>query len=196
MDVSRSIEPRSDQLNFDDLIAGPVVVSIIGVKAGSTEQPVEIHTNEYQGRPYKPSKSMRRVLVYAWGAEADAWVGRSLGLYGDASVRFGGQEVGGIKIGHMSHIDKPLDIPLTASRGKRANHHVDPLQVAKPVDRVSAAISAFGSIGKTADDMAQIVGKPVSDWTAADLDGLVSAFQSLQSGTMTVADTLFGGEVA
>jgi len=195
MDVSRSIEPRSDQLNFDDLIAGPVVVSIVGVKAGSAERPVEIHTNEYQGRPYKPSKSMRRVLVYAWGAEADAWVGRSLGLYGDASVRFGGEEGGGIKIGHVSHMDKRLGIPPTASRGKRANPHVDPLQVSKPIDRVSAAISAFEAIGKTADDMAQIVGKPVSDWTPADLDGLVEAFKALQAGTLTATE-LIGGEEA
>jgi hypothetical protein len=63
-----------------------------------------------------------------------------------------------------------------------------------PIDRVSAAISAFESIGKTADDMAQIVGKPVSDWTDADLETLASAFQSLQAGTMTVAEMLGGGE--
>lgn len=40
------------------------------------------------------------------------------------------------------------------------------------------------------EQLAGFVGKPENEWTAADLDGLVAAFQSLQAGTMSVAEML------
>jgi hypothetical protein len=40
---------------------------------------------------------------------------------------FGGKAVGGIEIEAMSHIDKPLSIALTVTRGKRAPYVVQPL---------------------------------------------------------------------
>jgi len=48
-------------------------------------------------------------------------------LFGDPTVKFGGQVVGGIKISHLSHIDKRLTLSLTASKGKRAPFTVEPL---------------------------------------------------------------------
>lgn len=133
MDITETTAPKSDQQNFDDYVAGPKTVTITAVKAGSAEQPVEIHLGEFPGRPYKPSKSMRRVLVAAWGAEAAAYVGRRLTLYGDPSVKFGGIEVGGIKISHLSDIDGPLTLALTVKRGARAPFVVHPLTPAEPV---------------------------------------------------------------
>lgn len=127
MDITETTAPKSDQQNFDDYVGGPKTVTITAVKSGSAEQPVEIHLDEFPGRPYKPSKSMRRVLVAAWGAEATAYVGRRLTLYGDPSVKFGGIEVGGIKISHLSDIDKPLTLALTVTRAKRAPFVVQPL---------------------------------------------------------------------
>jgi hypothetical protein len=139
MDIAQTTEPRSDQQNFDDYALGPKVVTISEVKAGSSEQPVEIHLEEFPGRPYKPSKSMRRVLIAAWGAEASAYTGRRMRLYGDPEVRFGGAVVGGIKIGALSHIDKRLSISLTVTKGRRAPHVVEPLIETGPtVDDVAA----------------------------------------------------------
>ena len=63
MDMSETIQPRSDQMNFDDVAAVPATVTITAVTRGSAEQPVNIQTAEYPNRPWKPSKSMRRVLV-------------------------------------------------------------------------------------------------------------------------------------
>lgn len=150
MDISGSLAPRSDQQNFDDYLAGPKTATVSEVKAGTTEQPVEVHLVEFPGRPYKPSKSMRRVLVAAWGAEASAYVGRRITLVGDPTVKFGGQVVGGIKIAALSHIDKPLSINLTVTRGKRAPHVVQPLPDA-PVDpeKVTAAINAIRAAADT-----------------------------------------------
>lgn len=128
MDISTTIAPKSDQLNADDLIGGPVTVTITGVSRGDSDQPVNIATAEFgDGRPFKPCKSMRRVLVAAWGADASTYTGRRMTLYREASVRFGGQEVGGIRISHMSHIDHKLTLALTMTRGKRAPFIVEPL---------------------------------------------------------------------
>ncbi len=67
MDLTRSIEPNSSQVNADDLIASDRTVTITGVEEGSAEQPVFVHLQEIPDRTWRPSKSMRRVLVAAWG---------------------------------------------------------------------------------------------------------------------------------
>lgn len=128
LDLSKTIEPKSDQQNYDDYIAGPKTVTVSEVRKGSSEQPVEIHLVEFPGRPYKPSKSMRRVLVRAWGANPEPYKGRKLRLYGDPTVKFGGQEVGGIKISHLSHISEPVTVSLTVTRSKREPFTVLPLE--------------------------------------------------------------------
>jgi len=141
MDLTQTTAPRSDQQNYDDVATAPRTVTVAEVKPGSSEQPVEIHLVEFPGRPYKPSKSMRRVLVAAWGADSTVYAGRRLTIYGDPTVKFGGQATGGIKISHLSHIDAPVTVSLTVTRGKRAPHVVEPLiapspaQVAKSKDQ-------------------------------------------------------------
>ena len=130
MDLSDSIAPRSDQWNADDLIAGPVTVTIADAKPGAAEQPVDILLVETPKRAYRPSKSMRRVIVAAWGKQSTVYAGRSLTLYRNPDITFGGEKVGGIEISHMSHIDKPLTLALTRSRGKRTPFTVQPLREA------------------------------------------------------------------
>lgn len=120
-----TIVPKSDQLNADDLIAGPMTVKITGVKRGDSEQPVIVALDGQ--RPYKPCKSMRRVLISAWGDDGSKWVGRSLTLYNDPDVKFGGVKVGGIRISHMSDIPSDLVMSLTATRGKRSEYKVTKL---------------------------------------------------------------------
>lgn len=148
MDLSATIIPKSDQLNAEDLLTGPITVTVESVSRGNAEQPVDIHLVETPGRCYRPSKTMRRVLVKAWGKESDAYPGRRLTLYRDPDVKFGGQKVGGIKISHLSHIDKAFSLALTETRGKRALHTVEPLTDAPP------AKPARKSSGPSADDIA------------------------------------------
>lgn len=137
MDLTETIAPRSDQINAEDLLTGPRTFTIHSVSAGNAEQPVNVHLVEIPGRPYKPSKTMRRVLVSVWGKESDVYAGRSLTLYRDPDVRFGKDAVGGIKISHMSHMDKPWKGALTSTRGKKAVHTVEPLKVAAPSVQLS-----------------------------------------------------------
>lgn len=128
LDISRTLEARSDQVNADDLLAGPRTITITDITKGTPEQPVNIVTQEYgPGKVYKPSKSMRRVLATCWGTDAAQWIGRKLTIYRDPDITFGREKVGGIRISHLSHIDQRIDVPLTVSRGKRANFTVQPL---------------------------------------------------------------------
>ena len=132
MDMTEFIAPNSAQLNADDLLTGPMTVTITEVTQGNAEQPVNVNTVETPGRPYKPSKSMRRVMVAAWGKDASAYAGRRLTLYCNPEIKFGGAKVGGIEISHMSDIDGDLKVSLTATRGKKRLHTVKPLAVQSP----------------------------------------------------------------
>lgn len=126
LDMTESIAPKSDQMNSDDLLSGPRTFTIAEVReASSDEQPVDVVLAEFpKGRPFKPSKSMRRVMVQAWGVDASAYVGKRLTLFRDPTVKWGGQDVGGIRISAMSHIDKPMVLALTVTRGKKAAYKV------------------------------------------------------------------------
>jgi hypothetical protein len=140
-DMSSVIVPKSDQINAEDFLAGPRTFTIEGVAISpGTEQPVSIKLVGEQ-RVFRPCKSMSRVLVGGWGPDASAYVGRSLTLYRDPKVKWGGLEVGGIRISHMSHIERDMVLSLTATKGKRAPHQVKVLQGA-PVQQQTARQSA------------------------------------------------------
>lgn len=129
MDLSATIIPKSDQINAEDLLTGPITVTVdhVVVKKGQ-DQPVDIHLIETPGRCYRPSKTMRRVLVKVWGNDSDKWPPSArMTLYRDPDVKWGGEKVGGVKISHLSHIDKPLTLVLTETKGKRVPHTVKPL---------------------------------------------------------------------
>jgi len=122
-----TIAPKSDQINADDLLAGPMTVRIENVKRGTEDQPVEIAIAGH--RPYRPCKSMRRVLIAAWGDQGKDWIGKSMTLYCDPSVKFGGVAVGGIRISHLSDIEQDMQLMLTTTRSKRAMYTVQRLTV-------------------------------------------------------------------
>lgn len=136
-DLSNTTIPKSDQLNADDLLVGPITVTITSVSRGSVEQPVIVRISG-DHLPYKPCKSMLRVLMEAWGKDGRAWVGRSLTLYNDRTIKFGSDTTGGIRISHLSHIEKPLILPLTMTKGKRKAYRVDPLKAPPTLEEVLA----------------------------------------------------------
>lgn len=127
-DLMKTVAPKSDQLNFDDFTDGESkTITITRVKVVETDQPIELHSVEYPGRPFKPGLTARRVLIGIWGKSAAGWEGRSLRLYGDPEVMFGKHKVGGIRISHASHIDGPKTLMLTVTRGKKAPVTIEPL---------------------------------------------------------------------
>lgn len=136
VDMAQFIAPKSDQINADDLIGGPLTIRVSHVSANESapEQPININFDGDEGKPFRPCKSMRRVMVHIWGADASKYVGRSMTLYRDPKVQFGGMQVGGIRISHMSDIppeklsDGRVQMALTATRAKRAPYAVLPLK--------------------------------------------------------------------
>ena len=118
--VSSAIQAKSDQLNFDDFGSHKRVIFITEVTVMNTEQPVSIFYTNHNGKPWKPSKGMLRLVCEAWGEESDNWIGKSIELCGDATVKWAGKEIGGIRISALSHIEKSgLTAFITMSRGKR-----------------------------------------------------------------------------
>ena len=130
-DVTEAIQPKSDQLNADDLIGSTLTSAIESVIVSQGDQPITIKLTGH-ARPWKPCKSMGRVLAMAWGKDSRVWVGRSVTLFCDPSVTWAGVSVGGIRVSHLSHIKHSIDMSLTASKGKRKPFKVDPLVIAEP----------------------------------------------------------------
>ncbi|MGV7119612.1 hypothetical protein [Sphingopyxis sp. 550A] len=129
-DMTPVIEAKSDQLNAADLVGGPITVTITRVDVrDAKEQPVSVHYQGDDGKPWKPCKSMCRVMVAAWGPDSKTYPGKMLTLYCDPTVKWAGMEIGGIRISHMSHIDGALLTAVTLSKGSRKPYRVEPLQV-------------------------------------------------------------------
>lgn len=143
MDILATIQADSTQINADDL-AQPITVTVTGVTAGTPDQPVNIMLAEFPDRAYRPCKSMRRVLVAAWGPDASAYIGRRITLFNDPTVKWGGAAVGGVRISHLSDIKQRLQIALTTTRGKRQPFVIEPLapmsdDIAEFDNRIAAA---------------------------------------------------------
>lgn len=164
MDLSETIIPKSEQVNAEDFLAGPATVTIAGVEKGTADQPVFIHLVEFPGRTYRPAKSMRRVLVACWGPEAGTYVGRRLTLFNDPTVKWAGQEVGGIRIAALSHIDEPKSINLTVTRGKRAPFVVQPIR-----DTIAPHLAALSGASTLEELQAA--------WAAASKAGVASSHE-------------------
>lgn len=129
IDLATTVEAKVDQLTADELLAGPRKILITKVTGNdSPEQPVSIHFEGDNGKPFKPCKTMRRVLMHMWGRDASQFVGRSLVLYRDDTVKFGGLQVGGVRISQASHIEREMNIPVTMKRGQKAPVKVKPIK--------------------------------------------------------------------
>jgi len=120
-DLSRTIDPNSDQLNADDLVAGSRIIRIRDIKlTDGRDRPMWIYFYGDKNKPYKPNITMRKLLIHAWGKNRPEWIGRSMELYNDPETKFGNQKVGGIKISRISHITKDIRVMLQTTRGKRS----------------------------------------------------------------------------
>ncbi|WP_380778009.1 hypothetical protein [Sphingomonas sp. R86520] len=132
MDMSSVIVAKSDQWNADDFAGGARTFTIedVSIKPG-TEQPVSIKLAG-SDKVFRPCKTVSRILVAAWGADANAYRGRSIELYTDPGVTWGGMKVGGTRVSRMSDIAAPLVIALQEKKGSRKMTTVQPLKVVAP----------------------------------------------------------------
>lgn len=162
-----TIEAKSDQLNADDLIGGPRTVKVTGVKVNTSEdQPVWIHFEGDNNKPFKPCKTVRRLLIQVWGDNADEYAGRSMTLYLDENVKYGGMAVGGIRVSHVSHIDGPRRFFLAETRGKKKQHTVQPLKVEKAQQMPAEPDQTDLNAALSALDAAESIDALISVWGA------------------------------
>lgn len=156
MDLSTTTAPKSNQLNADSFIAGPQTFRVARVAAsGNDQQPVAIYFEGTNEKPYLPSKGMRRVLVAAWGKDSANYIGRRMTLFREPTVSYGGIQVGGIQISHLSDIQQDLNLVLTINNKKRVPYRVLRLQddAPAPARRTPApAPAATSTAPPPADD--------------------------------------------
>lgn len=183
-DMRTAIEPKSDQINADDFVGGPATFRIKGVTiTPGTEQPVTI---DLEGsKPWRPCKIMSRLLVAAWGPDAKEYAGKSVTLYRDPKVKWGGLEVGGIRVSHLSHIEREMVVALTMTKGKRAPHTVKPIKAETvPLKAVTAAqpdAAAFDFDAFEAEVMAEVQ-------TAADAVSLAAWWDARKPDRLKARD--------
>lgn len=155
LDMSATIAAKSDQITADDLLGGPRTITINRVTGneGNAEQPVNCWFDGDEGRPFRPCKSMRRVMVKVWGADASQYVGRSMTIYRDPKVKWGGMEVGGIRVSHMTGIDQKVVMALTESKvGGKKPYTVLPLKVEQRADDAEVWAEKFiANVGRAPD---------------------------------------------
>ncbi|RYG88578.1 MAG: hypothetical protein EON59_04015 [Alphaproteobacteria bacterium] len=128
-DMLKVIEPKSDQINADDLLDRDMIITITGVQVRpGTEQPVSM-TFEGSQKVFRPCKTVSRIIVKAWGADTSVYAGRSIKLYRDPGVKWGGLAVGGIRVRAISHINEPLKLALAESKQNRKISVIEPLVI-------------------------------------------------------------------
>jgi len=186
LDISHTILTKSDQLNADDLIGNNMILNVTGVKllsSGGGDQPVVIDYDGGKGKPYKPCKSMRKVLAGLWGVDANQWVGRSMAVYNDPSVKWAGEEVGGIRICALSHIDKTKSVSMNESKHKKTTWIIEPLKVEQkqravwPDDKFNAQFDKMKiaiETGKSTVDSIVTFLQKTADLTQSQIDKLNS----------------------
>lgn len=192
LDILDTTLVKSDQLNADDLIPGPITVTVSKVSKGEGEQPISVHYEGDNGKPYKPGKTCRRILMGVWGRDASKYVGRSMTLYRDEKVQFGGLIVGGIRISHMSDIGENATLALMVTKGKKKAFTIKPLinrpqsakAAATPANRTAPASSV--SEGGTATDG----GLPGSGATTATTSDDVTAEERSIIGRINNCQTM------
>ena len=129
MDLTPFAEAKADRITADDLIGGPRTVKITAVSGAIEEGKKQaiINFEGDEGKPFKPCKTMVRAMMAIWGKYASEYVGRSLTLYRDPKVTFGALATGGVRISHMSHMDKDVVIIVATKKGKKGEIEVKPL---------------------------------------------------------------------
>ena len=174
-------EPRSDQWNADDFVQGPHTFTIAGVAKGKAEQKYDIALNG-SDRAWRPPITVLRILLAAWGDEASQWVGHGVTLYRDDSVRFGPNEVGGIRVSHLSHIEKPLTVLLGDKRGSRKKHVIQPLTTGTPTRSAAPVRDWLHELYLAGDDMAALaaLGQAASTAHAPEVAAIAARYNELK----------------
>lgn len=201
LDITDTLAPKSDQLDAVDLLGGERTFVIDRATVTVAEQPVNLYLKDFP-RPWRPGKNMRRVLAALWGPDAAKYIGRSVTLFCDTGVMFGGKEVGGTRIKALSDIgDKPRKVPILVSQGRTEVYVVQPITDGtdkapkepkqSPADVLVALYLAEYKVTK--QQLEAHVALPFDAWTPETLNALRSLGGEINRGEKSITD-VFGGD--
>ena len=182
LDVSKSLEAKSDQLNAADLTGRSIVVQILSVRnstgqADKEKQPYELVVSDV--KPWRPCLTSRRILADLWGTDGSKWVGHWIRLYNDETVRNPqGGEPGGIRM-DAADLDKPFTTkPIIVSRGKTQRFTIKTIQPPKP-PTLEDLLSARGLTVADLDAYREKAGKgPISSLTEEQIAKMTSIYRA------------------
>jgi len=120
--IREAAKPKSNQLNSVDLIGTKIIVKIIKVEVNlASEQKTKVFIEGLDGKkmqPMMPSKNMQRAMIEAWGDDENTYGGKYIELFSNPSVKWAGQEVGGVFISRLSHIKNAFTFIYRPSKGQ------------------------------------------------------------------------------
>lgn len=178
--LKEALAPNSDQLNADDLIGGAIDIVIRKVTvAASGQQRIAFYYHGDNDKPYKPCKSMGRLIMEIWGDEPAKYIGRGIRLYRDPEVKMKGVVVGGVRISHMTDINEERAIPITVKRGVKEPWTVKPLVMQKPQGQQDKSEAAKK---KAAEIIAEINGGGDVDAILQREAAVIERFRNAYSG--------------
>lgn len=175
-DMDAVTAAKSDQFNADDLIGGELAVTIEGVTIRpGTEQPITVHLDGYS-KVFRPCKTVARIMKAAWGNDSSVYKGRSMLLYCDPGVTWGGMKVGGIRVRAMSHISDPLVVALQEKKGSKKITTVRPMEaVRQPITDARDAIANAPDLDTLKRVWASKAMAPFRETLQSDLDARKAA---------------------
>lgn len=174
-DISHTLIAKSDQLNAVDIIGTEKLLTITSVDVKqSGEQPVVIHYEGENKRPWKPALTARRILAALWGSDSSKWIGHTVAVHCDPTVVYAGEEVGGIRPHAATGIDFERVIKLKERRGPKPKTftiqplrmettHAKPTRIEFSMETYTRAIEKIISESETHDEL-QTRFDRMSDW--------------------------------
>ena len=156
-DIVKFCEPKSDQLNAADLISCNKIIKIKKVRVTATgTQDCTIWFEGDNDKPWKPCKTMGRIMLERYGSDIQKWVGKYIELFRDPEVVYGGKKEGGIRIAAMSDIPSDFETVVRVARSSTKVVKIRKLTITAAVP-VNAALLSAGE---------EAAGKGVAAYTA------------------------------
>lgn len=125
------IQIKTDRLNYEHFLYGPrtFIIAKWGKRKEQGADKLCLVMDGEESTPFMPCQGMIKCLISedGWGDDLNSWIGKSITLFGDSSVKFGKQEIGGVRISHISGISKPYETKISERRGVRIDYEIKQL---------------------------------------------------------------------
>ena len=190
LDITDTLLAKSNQMNADDLVSGPTTVQVTNVSRAEGEQPIAVAVSGH--KPWMPCKTMRRLLAAAWGPDAGAWVGRWAVLYREPTVKWAGEEIGGIRVTALSDIKGPMTIKLAEKKGGKKLEYKIAVYTpsAMPLAEFKAHLGHAIKNGWTQEQIVTIMGSKSDDVPPDNRRAVVDQARGLPPTVATTTDEM------